>query len=353
MRALLHDRYGDADLLELREVPDPAGVVADGDAVADGDVVIRIEAASINMADWHMMTGTPRMMRLVVGLRRPPRPIPGTDIAGTVVAVGAGVTRLAVGDEVFGQTEGGALAEYVAVSADRIIQRPVVAGTGGARVGADEAACLGVAAVTALQGLRDKAQVRPGEHVLIIGASGGVGTFAVQLAKHFGATVTAVCSTHNVEQARELGADHVVDYRRDDLVALARDSNTRYDVIFDNPGNRRLGELRSIMQPTGRYLMVGGPKGGWIQPMPRLLAGAIGWRFVEQEFISFTAAETRADLLVLRELYEAGALRSVISDRYGLDDAAAAIRQQGEGHARAKIVVTVEGAGRRSTVDPP
>ncbi|BAN00388.1 NAD(P)-dependent alcohol dehydrogenase [Ilumatobacter coccineus] len=335
MKALMHDRYGDADLLEIRDVSEPSR-----DA-AEGEVVLRTEAVSINMADWHMMTGIPRIMRLVVGLRRPPRPIPGTDVAGVVVAVGAGVTDLAIGDEVFGQTDGGALAEYVAVPAERIIERPVLAGSGDTPVGADEAACLGVAAVTALQGLRDKARVRSGEHVLIIGASGGVGSFAVQVAKHLGATVTAVCSTHNVEQARALGADHVVDRLRDDVVALARESNTRYDVIFDNPGDRRLGALRSIMQPNGRYLMVGGPKGGWIQPMPRLLAGMLRWRFVGQKFITFTAAETRADLLALRELYEAGVLRSVISDRYTLDDGAAAIRQQGDGHARGKIVVTM------------
>lgn len=326
MKAIVHDNYGDANTLELSDVPIPD--------VADGEVLIRIEAASINMADWHMMTGTPRFMRLMVGLRKPPRPIPGSDIAGVVEAVGSGVTDLSVGDEVFGRTLGGACAEFVSAPADRIIRRP-------AGVSAEEAACIGVAPVTALQGLCDKADVQPGEHVLVVGASGGVGTFAIQIAKHLGATVTAVCSTHNVDQARELGADHVVDYRVDDFVQLARDQGLRYDVIFDNPGNRKLGELRSIMQPDGRYLMIGGPKGGWIDPIPRLLGGLLRWMLVGQKFITFEAEETRDALIELRGLYEAGALRSVISDRFSLADAADALRRQGEGHASAKIVVTV------------
>lgn len=325
----MHDSYGGADRLEIRDVPTPTA--------ADGEVLVRVEAASLNMADWHMMTGHPMFMRLMVGLRKPPRPIPGSDFAGVVEAVGAvgaGVSDLVVGDEVFGRTLGGACAQFVAAPADRIITRP----TG---VSAEEAACIGVAPVTALQGLRDKAAVQPGEHVLIVGASGGVGTFAIQVAKHLGATVTAVCSTGNIEQARELGADVVVDYRSDDFVQIARDANTRYDVIFDNPGNRSLSDLRSIMTPTGRYLMIGGPKGKFVAPIPRLLGGMLRWLFVSQKFITFTADETRADLIALRDLYEAGALRSVISDRFTLDEGAAAMATQGDGHARAKIVVTM------------
>jgi NADPH:quinone reductase-like Zn-dependent oxidoreductase len=324
VKALVQDRYGDADGLEIRDVPVPD--------VGDGDVLVRIEAAAINMADWHLMTGTPRMMRLMLGLRTPPRPIPGSDFAGVVEAVGSAVTDLAIGDEVFGHTVGGACAEYVSTPADLVLRRPVGAS-------AEESACLGVAPITALQGLRDKARLQPGEHVLIVGASGGVGTFAIQVARHLGATVTAVCSTGNVEQARRLGADHVVDYLTDDIVQHARDQRLRYDVIFDNPGNRRLGELRSILQPTGRYLMVGGPKGGWVAPLPRLVGGLLRWLFVGQKFITFTANETRDDLLALRDLSEAGAIRSVVSSRYRLDEAAEALRQQGDGHTSGKIVV--------------
>lgn len=326
MKALVHDRYGDVDGLEIRDLPHPTA--------GDAEVVVRIEAAALNMADWHMMTGLPMFMRLFVGLRKPPRPVPGTDFAGVVEAVGPGVTDLAVGDEVFGATPGGACAEFVSAPAERILARP-------AGLSAEEAACLGVAPITALQGLRDKCAVKPGDHVLIIGASGGVGTYAIQVAKHLGAMVTAVCSTGNVDQARELGADIVVDYRTDDFVQLAREASVEYDVIFDNPGNRTLRDLRSVMKRNGRYVMVGGPKGKYAAAIPRMLAGMVTWKFFSQEFVGLLADETRADLLVLRDLTASGAIRSVISDRYPLDEAASAMAQQGAGHAQAKIVVTM------------
>jgi len=241
MKAIVQDRFGSPDVLQLREVEEPRA--------GDGEVVVAVRAASVNPADWYAMTGMPWVARAQMGLRGPRSGRVGIDLAGAVAAVGAGVTRFSPGDEVFG-TGDGTLAEYVAVAEDTLARKP-------ARLSFEQAAAVPVAALTALQGLRDKGRLRPGQRVLVNGASGGVGTFAVQLAKALGAEVTAVCSTRNVETARLLGAGRVVDYTQEDFTATDR----RYDLLLDVAGSRPWSACRRILEPQGRLVMVGAPKG--------------------------------------------------------------------------------------------
>lgn len=322
MKALEHDRYGSPDVLEYRDVASP-------EPHADG-VVVRVHAAAVNPLDWHLMTGTPYFLRLTAGLRQPKGRRRGVDMAGTVESVGSSVTEFEVGDEVFGGGQG-AFAEYVACRVATLAHKP-------ADLSFADAAALPVAGVTALQGLRDHAGLQPGQSVLINGAGGGVGTYAVQIAKAMGAEVTAVCGTHNVEIARGLGADHVIDYTSDDFVASGR----RYDAILDNVGNRSLSDCRRVLTDEGVLVSVGGAKHRrWLGPIPRLVAAKLRFLFGGQRVVAFIAKETHDELLALAKMVEQGELRSVIDRTYPLADAAEAIRHLADGHARGKIVVSV------------
>lgn len=322
MKAWVYERYGaPEEVLELRQVDVPTP--------ESHQVLIRVHAASVNPLDWHLMTGTPRFARLSFGLFKPKRNIPGADVAGTVESVGEGVTRFQPGDVVFGETVG-SLAEYVVVSEEGLVTKP-------ANTSFEEAAAVPIAGLTAVQGLRDWGKIQPGHEVLIIGASGGVGTFAVQVAKSLGAVVTAVCSTRNVDTARAIGADRVVDYTKQDFI----ETGDTYDLIFDGPGNRPLLELKEILSPEGIYVLIGGRKGGWIQPIPRLiwmhvLSLATGFRVANG-----TAKRVRSDLMVLRELLDMGKVKPVIDRNYKMGEVPQALTYQGTFHARGKIVITV------------
>jgi NADPH:quinone reductase-like Zn-dependent oxidoreductase len=324
MEAIVQHGYGPPlAVLRLEEVADPEP--------GDGEVLVRVRAAGVNALDWHLVKGEPRVMRVTgMGLRRPKHPGVGRDVAGVVEAVGAGVTRFQRGDEVFGWCSG-AFAELVVTREDHLVPKPP-------DVSFEHAAAVPVAALTALQGLRDRGEVQPGEHVLITGASGGVGTFAVQLAGHLGAEVTAVCSTRNVDLVRSLGADHVVDYTREDAVGRG---GGRYDVIFDLAGRPSLLGCRRSLAPGGRLVLGGGEGGPWVGPLPRmvrgLLLGAVGDRSIR----AFLATETQEDTVTLAELLATGELTSVIDRTYALADAAEAVRYLEEGHTQGKVVVTV------------
>jgi NADPH:quinone reductase-like Zn-dependent oxidoreductase len=323
MKAIIQREYGPPSVvLRYEDVEAPQ--------IGAGQVLVRVRAAGVNALDWHLVTGEPRVMRAVgMGLRRPKRSGVGRDVAGVVEAVGDGVTRFQPGDEVFGWCTG-AFAELAITHEDSLVTKP-------ATVTFEQAAAAPVAAITALQGLRDHGKVSHGDRVLITGASGGVGTFAVQLAKHLGAQVTAVCSTRNLELVRSIGADHVVDYTREDVTASGR----RYDVILDIAGRPSLlGCLRSL-EPGGRLVLIGGEGGRWVGPLPRmaraLLLGPLGRRTVRV----FEAKETRADTLVLAEMLAAGHLVAVLDRTYDLADAPEAVRYLEQGHTQGKVVVTV------------
>jgi NADPH:quinone reductase-like Zn-dependent oxidoreductase len=336
MKAIIYCDYGSADVLQFRDVEKPVP--------SDDEVLVRVRAASVNPYDWHMMRGTPYAARVAIGLRKPADIRMGVDFAGTVDSVGKNVTDLEAGDDVFGARTG-ALAEYIAVPPSRLALKPT-------NVTFEQAATVGVAAVTALQGLRDKGQVRPGQKVLINGASGGVGTFAVQIAKSFGAEVTGVCSTRNLELVRSIGADHVIDYTRQDFTA----DEGRYDVMIDNVGNRSLSESRRILKPDGRYVLIGGggpDDGRWLGPLPRVVNTMVMSRFVSQEMGMFMANVNSADLNVLRSLLQAGTITPIIDRRYTLQEAAEAIRYLEQGRARGKVVVTVEQTEDSGGEDPP
>jgi len=323
MRAVIRKKYGSADLLDLQEVEQPD--------LADDTVLVRVRAASINPADWYGMTGRPYVGRAEMGLRKPKPDRLGADFAGTVEAVGKDVTHVRPGDEVFG-AKSGALAEYVSVR-DAVVPKP-------ANLTFEEAAAVPVAAVTALQGLRDKGRLRAGQKVLINGASGGVGTFAVQIAKALGAEVTAVCSTRNVELVRSLGADHVVDYTREDFSRGDR----RYDLMLDVAGSRSWSDCKRVLDPKARLVIVGAPKGsrllGPLSHVMKLYLAALG---NSRKVGFFVAKLNRADLVFLRELLEAGTVRPVLDKRYELSEVADAFRYLGEGHAQGKVVLTVSG----------
>jgi NADPH:quinone reductase-like Zn-dependent oxidoreductase len=323
MRAIVRHAYGPPDVLRLEDLDKPD--------VADDEVLVRVRAASVNPADWHFMTGTPLLVRLGGGLRGPKRERLGVDFAGTVEAVGSNVTQFKPGDDVFGARDG-AFGEYVAVREDRsVVPLP-------ANVSFEQAAAVPVAAVSALQGLRDKGRIQAGHRVLINGASGGVGTFAVQIAKTFGAHVTGVCSTRNVDVARSLGADRVIDYTQEDFTA----GDQRYDLMLDIAGNRSWSDCRRVLEPHAIVVMVGGPKGNrLLGPMSRLVKSRLAALPNSQKVMFFLAKLNKADLLVLSELLEAGRVTPVIDRRYGLTDTADALRYLGEGHAQGKVVITV------------
>jgi NADPH:quinone reductase-like Zn-dependent oxidoreductase len=326
MKAITYCDYGIANLkLEEIEKPTPN----------DDQILVKVRAASVNPYDWHFIEGTPKIMRMMgVGLRKPKDTRLGVDFAGTVEAVGKNVTQFKPGDDVFGG-KGGAFAEYVCRRAEGAVAlKP-------ANITFEQAASVNIAGITALQGLRDKGKVQPGQKVLINGASGGVGTFAVQIAKSFGADVTGVCSTRNVDLVRSLGADHVIDYTKEDFAK----GEQRYDVILDNVPNHSLSECRQILNPNGKYVMIGG--GGpndnrWIGPFGRVIHTLILSPFINQKMGMMMADANQKDLTVLADMMETGKLKPVIDRTYKLDQVPDAIRYLEEGHARGKVIISVE-----------
>jgi NADPH:quinone reductase-like Zn-dependent oxidoreductase len=322
MRAVVQDVYGDtADVLRSAEVarPEPGA----------GQVLVRVAAAGVDRGVWHLMAGKPYAARLVFGLRAPRNPVRGREFAGRVAAVGAGVTTVAPGAEVFGIGEG-SFAEYVLASEKKVAPAP-------APLTPVQAAAMPVSASTALQAVRDHGHVSAGQRVLVIGASGGVGTFAVQIAKAFGAEVTAVCSTAKVDLVRSLGADHVVDYTREDIA----DAATRYDVVLDIGGDRPVRDLRRVLTKDGTLVVVGGEGGGRWLGMGRQLRAALLSPFVGQTLGFFLNRENAADLVVLAGLVEAGRLRPVVDRTFPLAEAPAAVAHLTGGHVRGKVVVEV------------
>jgi len=326
MKAIVYCDYGTADVLRLEDIEKPVP--------ADDELLVRVRAAAVNPLEWHYIRGTPYIMRLGTGLRKPAVIRLGVDFAGTVEAVGRNVTQFKPGDDVFGGRTG-ALAEYVTVRESRaVVPKP-------ANLSFEQAATVGIAAITALQGLRDKGQVKPGQKVLINGASGGVGTFAVQIAKSFGAHVTGVCSTRNVDMVRSLGADEVIDYTREDYT----EGSERYDVIIDNVGNRPLLDNRRVLKSDGKFVLIGGggpDAGNWIGPMAGPIKAFVVSKFVDQEMVMLLAQLNKEDLAFLSDLMQARRVTPVIDRRYPLSEVPAAIRYLEEGHARGKVVITVE-----------
>jgi NADPH:quinone reductase-like Zn-dependent oxidoreductase len=324
MKAMVQRAYGDpADVLAVREVdrPEPG----------DDEVLIRVRASSVNAKDWMQLVGRFYLLRLAYGLRRPRRKIRGVDVAGTVEAIGPRVTRFRAGDAVFGELSGGAYAEYAIASEDELAPKP-------SSLGFCDAAAVPLAGVTALQGIRDAGCVRAGHRVLINGASGGVGTFAVQIAKSLGAHVTGVCSTDSLELVRSIGADDVIDYGREDFTR----GRERYDVIFDLVGNHPLSDYRRVMRRDGVYIAASGMPGGpLLGPIPYLVRVALTSLRPGPRMRPFAAKPTSRNLSELTELIEAGEVRPVIERTYGFSDIPAALARQGEGHARGKKVVAV------------
>jgi NADPH:quinone reductase-like Zn-dependent oxidoreductase len=326
MKAVVQDRYGSPDVLRLEDVDVPVP--------ADNEVLVRVRAASVNARDWHLMRGDPYVARLSadLGLARPRVRIRGTDFAGRVEAVGRAVDRFRPGDEVFGEASG-AFAEYVCAPDGRVARKP-------ANLTFEQAAAVPLAANTALIGLRDAARVQPGQHVLINGASGGVGTFAVQIAKVLGADVTAVCSALNADLVRSIGADRVVDYARDDFARMGH----RYDIVLDLVGNRSLSDLRRALTPRGTLVLSGGgvSRGGSLfGPIGLIARGAALSRFVRHRLVVLTAKPSGDNLATLSELVGSGKVHPVIDRVYPLAQAPDAIRYLEVEHARAKVVVTV------------
>lgn len=323
MKAIVRARYGSPDVLRLSEVERPVP--------KDDEVLVKIHAASVNALDWHLMRGKPFLARTGGnGLRKPKDQRLGVDFAGRVEAVGSNVTRLHVGDEVVGSRMG-AFAEYVCSAENKVVPKP-------ANLSFEAAAAVPVAALTALQGLRDCGQIQPGQQVLINGASGGVGTFAVQIAKAFGADVTAVCSTANVDMARAIGVDHVVDYTREDFTQSGR----RYDLILGVNGYHPISAYRRALRPDGVYVMAGASNAHLMQALLQvMLLGPVVSKAGRQKVRSFIAKITHEDLVFVKELLEAGKVVPVIDRRYPLSEAAEAIRYLEAGHARGKVVITM------------
>lgn len=322
MKAIANSKYGSPDGLRLQEIDRPA--------VDDDAVLVRVRAASVNPYDWHFMRGKPYVMRLMVGFRGPKQPVRGVDVAGTVEAVGKNVTGFRPGDEVFGAGWSGALAEYVRAGENDFARKP-------ANLTFEQAAAVPMAGCTALQAVRSHGQLQAGQRVLINGAAGGIGSFAVQIARALGAEVTGVCSSGNLELVRSLGADHSVDYTREDFSR----SGERYDLIVDTVGNRSLSALRRVLTPKGTLVLVGGGGGRLLGPIGFLLRARVVARFVDQRILSFVAKLRSDDLAALAELAEAGKVTPVIDRTYPLSEAPEAIRYLEAGHARGKVVVTV------------
>ena len=323
MKAIVQGSYGSADVLEFRDIGNPG--------IADGEVLVRVRAAGVDRGVWHLMTGLPYPVRLAgYGLRAPRISVPGMDLAGVVVAAGTNVTRFQPGDEVFGIGRG-AFAEYARAAENKLAAKP-------ANLTFEQAAVVAVSGLTALQGLRDHGRARPGHKVLIIGASGGVGTFAVQLAKTFGADVTGVCSTAKADMVRSLGADRVIDYTRADFAEEAR----RYDVILDTGGNASLSRLRQVLAPKGTLVIAGGETGGrWLGGIDRQLRALMLSPFVRHKLTTFICKENHEDLIALRGLIEAGEVTPIIDRTYPLIEVPQAIQYVKEGRARGKVAITI------------
>jgi NADPH:quinone reductase-like Zn-dependent oxidoreductase len=325
MKAIVQDRYGGPDVLEFSDIDQPIP--------NDNQVLVQVQAAGLHRGDWHAMTGLPYLIRLVVpdlGLRKPKVPVRGMDLAGRVEAVGPNVTRFQPGDEVFGWADG-AFAEYAAAPEDQLAPKP-------ANLSFEQAAAVPTSGFAALQGLRDSGEVQPGQQVLIIGAAGAVGLFAVQLAKTFGAQVTGVASTTQLELVRSVGADEVIDYTRDDVT----DGTRRWDLILDTAGHRSLSQLRRALTPKGTLVIVGSEgRGRWLGGFDRSLRAPLLARLVGQRLRMLASKPGQQDLQTLRELLEAGKLTPVIDRTYPLGDVPEAMRQLVEGHTRGKLVITV------------
>src|SRR5216683_3182225 len=329
MKAIVYHEYGSPDVLKFEEVEKPVP--------KDDEVLIKVRAASVNPLDWRLMKGKPRVLRIMIRLLKMPIGRPGVDVAGEVEAVGSNVTQFKPGDEVFGACRG-AFAEYACTAASKLVMKP-------GNVTFEQAASVNVAGLTALQGLRDKGKIQPGSKVLINGAAGGVGTFAVQIAKSFGADVTGVCSTRNLDLVRSIGADEVIDYTQQNFTT----SNQRYDLILDCVGNHSFSACRRILNPDGRFVMVGAPHDasmmGLLAQMIKALLLSV---FVSQKAIMFIAKSSQDDLTLLGELIATGKLTPVIDSRYTLSDAPDAVRHVEEGHARGKVIIDCE--ARRAVI---
>ena len=326
MKAILHCEYGTVDVLRLEDLEKPVP--------GDDEILVKVQAAAINPLDWHYMRGTPYVMRLDSGLRKPRDLRLGVDFAGTVEAVGGNVTQFKPGDGVFGGRSG-ALAQYLVVRQDRAVA------TKPANVSFEQAGGVAIAATTALQGLRDVGRLKAGDKVLINGASGGVGTYAVQIAKSMGAEVTGVSSARNHDLVRSLGADHVIDYKTQDYT----ESDQRYDVILDNVGNRSLSENRRVLVPDGRYVLIGGggpDAGNWVGPLAKPLLALVVSPFVSQDMAPFVARLSKQDMEALAGMMASGIVTPVIDRRYPLAETPEAIRYLEQGRARGKVVITIE-----------
>ncbi len=322
MKAIIRDAYGSVDVLRLADI--------DQSVAGDADVLVRVHAAGVDQGVWHLMTGAPYVMRLAgFGIRAPKNPLLGYDVAGRVEAVGAQVTEFQTGQEVFGTCRG-SFAEYAVARPDRLLSKPD-------NLSFEQAAAVPISGYAALQAVRQHGGVRPGQRVLIIGAGGGVGTLAVQIAKAEGAEVTGVCSASKTELVRSVGADHVIDYSREDFA----DGRNRYDVILDIAGNRSLSELRRALTQRGTLVIVGGEDAGnWLGVRRQLRAAALS-PFVRQKLGFFISKERRQDLEELRRLLEAGTIRAVVDRTFPLEEVPAAIRYLRDGHARGKVVITI------------
>jgi NADPH:quinone reductase-like Zn-dependent oxidoreductase len=323
MKAIVQDRYGSADVLEFQEIEDPVP--------GPEDVLIRVHAAGCGPDVWHLMTGMPYMARLAIGLRKPKLPVLGWDVAGRVEAVGANVTSIRSGDEVMGTTKG-SFAELAIAKADDLVPKP-------AKLSFEEAGALPISGITALRAVRDEGNVQPGQTVLVIGAAGGVGSLVVQIAKAYGAKVTAVSSTSKEDLVRSIGADDVIDYTREDFT----DGSRRWDVIIDTAGRRPLSQLRRALTPKGTLVIVGGDGGGrWTGGFFRgMLRAPVVSLFVGQRLRGLATKVKREDLITVTELIDAGTLTPVIDRTYPLIEAPDAIRYLEEGHSRGKVVITV------------
>ena len=323
MKAIVQDKYGSPEVLELRDIHKPE--------ITDDEVLVRVHAAGVGRDVWHVMTGLPYPIRLAgYGLRAPKNPIIGSDVAGVVEAVGKNVSRFQPNDGVFGIGEG-SYAEYVCAREDKLAPKP-------ANLTFEQAAVVAICGLTALQGLRDHGRVEPGQKVLLIGASGGVGTYAVQIAKAFGAHVTGVCSTKKVEMVRSIGADHVIDYTQEDFA----EGEQRYDLILDIGGNSSLARLRRVLTLRGTLMIVGGETDGrWLGGTDRQLRALMLSRFVGQKLGTFVSSDNHEDMIVLKDLIESGKLTPVIDRTYPLSETPEAIRYLEQGHARGKVLITV------------
>lgn len=322
VRAVVYERYGEPDVLEVREIDLPT--------VADDAVLIRVHAAAVNPYDLRGMRGEPFLLRLDAGLRRPKNQVLGVDIAGTVESVAPEASRFRPGDEVFGGVANGGFAEFVSTTGATLVRKPP-------NLTFQQAAAVPGSAWTALQALRDGGRLQRGDHVLIVGASGGVGTFAVQLAKHLGAEVTAVCSTSNIDLVRSLGADHQIDYTREDFV----DNQQRYSIVVDAVGNRSLASCRRVLRPAGRYIAITGPDGRILGPAAHWLRIVVASKLVREEVRFLFAKPDLNDLAYLRDLLAGRAITPVIDQIYPLDRAPAAMEHLEQGHPRGKIIISM------------